>query len=115
MRIPKNPIDRHQFYLDLIEKLEVPSGMQVRYYNIYGKTVHDAYNDAALTALKDGAEFLLTVEDDTFPPSDGFIRLIKKYRESNNKKLIIGGWYPKKSKSREGTPIIIKNDIRQAL
>ena len=101
--------------LPCIEKLEVPSGMQVRYYNIYGKTVHDAYNDAALTALKDGAEFLLTVEDDTFPPSDGFIRLIKKYRESNNKKLIIGGWYPKKSKAREGTPIIIKNDIRQAL
>ena len=98
-----------------IEKLEIPSGMQVRYYNIYGKTVHDAYNDAAITALKDKADYLLTVEDDTFPKPDAFIKLYKKIKSFESDKIILGGWYPKKSPSREGTPIIISNNKREAL
>lgn len=101
--------------LPCIEKLEIPSGMQVKYYNIYGKTVHDAYNDAAVTAIKDGADYLLTVEDDTFPPNDGFIRLYKKYKSLEIEKLILGGWYPKKSASREGTPIVVRDNEREAL
>jgi len=68
-----------------------------------------------LTALKDQAEFMLTVEDDTFPPPDAFVKLINMYRNMGNPKLIVGGWYPKKTMSREGTPIILVGGKRQAL
>ena len=101
--------------LPVLEKLEIPSGTQVKYYNVFGRSVHEAYNDAALTALKDEAEFMLTIEDDTFPPPDAFVKLINHYRSMGNPKLIIGGWYPKKTASREGTPIILTGGKRQAL
>jgi len=101
--------------LPVLEKLEIPSGVQVKYYNVFGRSVHEAYNDAAMTALKDGAEFMLTVEDDTFPPPDAFVKLINHYRTLGNPKVIIGGWYPKKTESREGTPIVLVAGKRQAL
>ena len=101
--------------LPVIEKLEIPSGVQVKYYNIYGRSVHEAYNDAAMTALKDNADFMLTIEDDTFPPTDAFVRLLRHYRSMENPKVILGAWYPKKTESREGTPIVIANGKRQAL
>lgn len=100
--------------LPCIEKLEVPSGVQVKYYNVYGRSVHDAYNDAAMTTVKDHADFMLTVEDDTFPPPDAFIRLIKLFRE-RGPKVIVGGWYPKKQVAREGAPIVLVGGKRQAL
>lgn len=101
--------------LPVLEKLEIPSGVQVKYYNVFGRTVHDAYNDAVMTALKDKADFILTVEDDTFPPSDAFVKLMNHYRNYDNKKSIWGAWYPKKTKSLEGTPIILVDGKRQAL
>lgn len=101
--------------LPVIEKLEIPSGVQVKYYNVYGRSVHEAYNDAAMTALKDNADFMLTIEDDTFPPTDAFVRLLDKYRKLNMPKTILGGWYPKKTASREGTPIVLVGGKRQAL
>jgi hypothetical protein len=101
--------------LPVLEKLEIPSGVQVKYYNVYGRNVHDAYNDAVMTALKDKADFMLSVEDDTFPPSDAFVKLMSHFRNSQNKKIILGGWYPKKTASKEGTPIILIDGKRQAL
>lgn len=101
--------------LPVLEKLEIPSGVQVKYYNVFGRNVHDAYNDAVMTALKDKADFMLSVEDDTFPPPDAFVKLLNHYRNSQNKKIILGGWYPKKTASREGTPIILIDGKRQAL
>lgn len=101
--------------LPVLEKLEIPSGVQVKYYNVYGRNVHDAYNDAVMTALKDKADFMLSVEDDTFPPSDAFVKLMTHFRNSQNKKIILGGWYPKKTASKEGTPIILIDGKRQAL
>lgn len=101
--------------LPVLEKLEIPSGVQVKYYNVFGRSVHEAYNDAAMTALKDNAEFMLTIEDDTFPPPDAFVKLINHYRTLGNPKTILGGWYPKKTESREGTPIILIAGKRQAL
>lgn len=101
--------------LPVLEKLEIPSGVQVKYYNVFGRNVHDAYNDAVMTALKDKADFMLSVEDDTFPPSDAFVKLMTHFRNSQNKKIILGGWYPKKTASKEGTPIILIDGKRQAL
>jgi hypothetical protein len=101
--------------LPVLEKLEIPSGVQVKYYNVFGRNVHDAYNDAVMTALKDKADFMLSVEDDTFPPSDAFVKLMSHFRNSQNKKIILGGWYPKKTASKEGTPIILIDGKRQAL
>jgi len=101
--------------LPVLEKLEIPSGVQVKYYNVFGRSVHEAYNDAARAALDDRAEFMLTIEDDTFPPNDAFVKLINHYRNMNNNKLIIGGWYPKKTESKEGTPIILVAGKRQSL
>lgn len=100
--------------LPCIENLEVPSGIQVKYYNVWGRSVHDAYNDAAMTTVKDHADFMLTVEDDTFPPKDAFVRLVQLYRK-HGPKVVVGGWYPKKQESREGTPIVLCAGKRQAL
>lgn len=101
--------------LPVLENLEIPSGVQVKYYNVFGRSVHEAYNDAAMTALKDQADFMLTIEDDTFPPNDAFVKLLNHYRSMEESKVILGGWYPKKTVSREGTPIILVNGKRQAL
>ncbi len=101
--------------LPVIEKLEIPSGVQVKYYNVYGRSVHEAYNDAAMTALKDNADFMLSIEDDTFPPNDAFVKLMRHFRSMENQKVILGGWYPKKTESREGTPIVLIDGKRQAL
>jgi hypothetical protein len=101
--------------LPVIENLEIPSGVQVKFYNVYGRSVHEAYNDAAMTALKDQTDFILTVEDDTFPPNDAFVKIMNLFKRIGNPKTIIGGWYPKKTESKEGTPIILVAGKRQAL
>lgn len=100
--------------LACLENLVTPSGVQVKYYNVYGRSVHDAYNDAAMTAIKDGADFMLTIEDDTFPPENAFSLLLDMFEEYGPKS-IVGAWYPKKQKPREGTPIVLKNGKRSAL
>lgn len=97
-----------------IEKLDLPAGLQVKVTNVHGMTVDGAYNHAVKIALEDNADFILTVEDDTFPPEDGFVKLFKSYRNSKEK-CIVGGWYPRKNKSRQGTAIIIKDGYRTDL
>ncbi len=97
-----------------IEKLELPVGLQVKITNVHGMGVDAAYNHAVKIALEDGADFILTVEDDTFPPEDGFVKLMKTYRDLDSKS-VVGGWYPRKGKSRQGTAIVIKNGIRTDL
>jgi len=95
--------------LPCVEKLEIPSDIFVKYYNVYGRKVDDAYNDAFMTALSDGANWVLTVEDDTFPYSDALIRL------KNHDLDVVGAWYPKKTPTKEGTPIVLINGKREAL
>ena len=99
--------------LPCLEGLVIPSGMQVKYYNVFGRKVHDAYNDAVMVALKDGVDYMLTIEDDTFPPPDALARLLPICK--SGPKIIAGAWYPKKQPVREGTPIIVKDGKRQAL
>src|SRR6185437_2935189 len=97
-----------------LNNIEIPSGMQIKKYNVFGKPVDEAYNHEAMVAIQDEADFMLTVEDDTFPPPDAFIRLWNLYKESKAK-TIVGAWYPKRQESKEGTPIVIKNGKREAL
>lgn len=99
--------------LPCLENLVIPSGVQAKYYNIYGRSTAEAYNDAAMTLLKDKADFMLTVEDDTFPPPDALVRLLAQLE--GTKKTVIGAWYPKRSEVREGAPIVLKDGKRQAL
>jgi len=97
--------------LPCLEKLVIPSGVQFKVYNVFGRSVADAYNDAMRTALQDGADLVLTVEDDTFPPPDAFARL----RAHMNGRTIAGAWYPKRTEVQEGVPIIVKDGKRQSL
>jgi hypothetical protein len=101
--------------LPVLEKLSIPSGVQIKYLNVFGRSTADAYNDAIQTALEDNADFLLTVEDDTFPPDDGFFKLLQRYREIGDPKVVLGGYYVKKQENREGVHIQIVGGKRQAL
>lgn len=101
--------------LPVLEKLAIPSGVQIKYLNVFGRSTADAYNDAIQTALEDNADFLLTVEDDTFPPDDGFFKLLQRYREIGDPKVVLGGYYVKKQENREGVHIQIVGGKRQAL
>lgn len=92
-----------------LNSLTVPAGIEYRVHNIYGMAVAAAYNDAALIAMGEGADYLLTIEDDTYPPAAGLVKLLQGNTE------IIGGWYPKRQAVREGVPIILKDGKRQAL
>ena len=99
--------------LPCLEGLITPSGCQVKYLNVFGRKVADAYNYAALEFLKDGAHFMVTVEDDTFPPPDALVKLLDYVRK--NPKTCWGGWYLKKQAAREGTPIVVKDGRRAPL
>jgi hypothetical protein len=101
--------------LPVLEKLAIPSGVQIKYLNVFGRSTADAYNDAIQTALEDNAHFLLTVEDDTFPPDDGFFKLLQRYREIGDPKVVLGGYYVKKQENMEGVHIQIVGGKRQSL
>jgi hypothetical protein len=94
--------------LPCIDGLVIPSGVQVKYLNVFGRKIDAAYNYAATELLKDGADFMFCVEDDTFPPPDALVKLLDYCRK--NPKTIWGAWYPKRSEVYEGTPIIIGAD-----
>ena len=89
--------------LNIIRK-NIPQTIQRKYYNCSGRSTAEAYNDIAREFLKDGADLLLVVEDDTFPPPDAFDRL---YAHIKQGKKAVGGWYPKRQERYEGSPIVI--------
>ncbi|MDP3989044.1 MAG: glycosyltransferase [bacterium] len=97
--------------LPCIEGLEMPNGSEIKIYNSWGRPVDDNYNHIVKTALEDRADYIITVEDDTFPPPDALVRLMEVMRK--NPKAAVGAWYPKKEKSRQGVHIIVKNGKRQ--
>lgn len=99
--------------LPCVEDLVIPSGVQVKIYNVWGKSTAEAYNDAVMTLLNDSADFMLTVEDDTFPPPEALTRLLALAREKP--RTIVGAWYPKRNEMREGAPIVIVDGKRQGL
>lgn len=91
----------------------IPTTIMQRVLKIVGFKVDAAYNEAVHQALKDEADYLFTVEDDTFPPADAFIRLLELCEK--NPKSACGGWYPKRSEIRAGAPIILQDGVRRSL
>jgi len=100
--------EQKDFHLPCLDGLITPSGIQVKYYTVHGRKVAAAYNDIVREFMKDGADFLLTVEDDTFPPADALVKLMKHMADG---KRVVGAWYPKRQDAvYEGSPIVIGNN-----
>lgn len=99
--------------LPCAEGLALPSGSEVKLFNCWGRKIDDAYNHIVQTALEDKADYIITIEDDTFPEKNALVFLMELLRK--NPKSAVGAWYPKREKSLEGVPIIIKDGKRQQL
>lgn len=95
-----------------INKIIIPTGVQIKYYNVFGLPVAEAYNNAVQVLLNDGADYMLTVEDDTYAPYFALSRLLDILRE-NKHISAVGAWYPKKSPLREGVHIVLKHGITE--
>lgn len=93
---------------------ELPGTVEYRVYVVNGRPVADAYTDAAIRALDDGAEFLLTVEDDHEIPAGTFERLMDLWRREGPR-AIVGAWYPQRREIRTGAPIVIRAGRREFL
>lgn len=96
-----------------INKIIIPTGVQIKYYNVYGLPIADAYNNAVQVLLSDGADYMLTIEDDTYPSFDALANLLTVLRD-NKHISAVGAWYPKKAPLREGVHIVLKNGVRTA-
>jgi hypothetical protein len=90
--------------LPCLEGVEIPSGVQYKIYNAWGKPVAENYNDMIQTALDDKADYLVTIEDDQVLQPDSLVRLYNKFKELPEKSCL-GAWYPKKEESRQGVHI----------
>jgi|6_EtaG_2_1085325.scaffolds.fasta_scaffold13334_2 hypothetical protein len=99
--------EQKTFKARCIENLIVPSGIQWKIYIAHGRTVAAAYNDIAMEFMKHGGDYLLTVEDDTFPPEDAVVRLLKHIADG---KKVVGAWYPMRNVTGDGVPISIQKD-----
>ncbi|MDP3955830.1 MAG: hypothetical protein Q8Q18_01120 [bacterium] len=96
-----------------IEGLEMPNGSEVKIFNSWGRSVDDSYNHIVQTALEDKADYIITIEDDTFPDKDALVRLMDVLK--NNEDCAVGAWYPKREKSKQGVHIVLKNGKRQQM
>lgn len=107
------PTEKKADRLPCLEQIEIPAGAQIKVFNVYGRKVDEAYNEAVRELLKDGADYLFTVEDDTFPPQGALIKLMQHMRDGLD---AVCAYYPKRIECREGAPIVIGQDgKRQAL
>jgi len=97
--------------LPCIETLAMPNGVELKVLNVWGRAIDDAYNYAVQQALEDHADYILTVEDDTFPQPDAVIKLFEHIRKNPN--TAIGAWYPKRQPGREGVHIQLVDGKRQ--
>jgi hypothetical protein len=99
--------------LPCLDGLELPNNYQFKILNVHGRTIDDAYDYAVQEAIKDDADFMVTVEDDTFPQADAIVRLMQY--AVNDPMGVYGAWYPKRTKTRQGTSIVLKNGKREFL
>ena len=95
------------FTLDCLKSLAIPSGVSFKTYICHGRKVASAYNEIVREFLADGADYLLTIEDDTFPPTDALVKLMKHIADG---KKVVGAWYLKRDGSGEGTPIEMRTE-----
>ena len=100
--------ERKNFKLPCVEGLIIPPYYDYGgVYIAHGRTTAGAYNEIARVFLKSGGDYLLTVEDDTFPEPDAFIRLMEHIKSG---KKVVGAWYPMRDGSGQGVPIITGTD-----
>jgi hypothetical protein len=94
--------------LPCLNGLNWPAGAERKIFNNYGNPVADAYNFIVREALNDEADYLVTVEDDTFPPPEAVVKLLELLRSEQAKgsKCAVGAWYPKKEECSQGVHII---------
>ena len=92
--------------LPCIKGLIIPAGIQVKYYVSHGRKVAAAYNDIVREFLADGADYLLTIEDDTFPPEDALVKLLHHIADG---KKVVGAWYMMRNGTGDGVPIAIND------
>lgn len=110
-------IDREKIERDGLECLkgwEIPGTFERKVYVAHGKPIADAYSDAARTALDDGADFLLCVEDDHLIPAGTFEKIWDVYRSTSGR-AIVGAWYPQRKEPRSGSAIVIAAGQRRYL
>jgi hypothetical protein len=100
--------------LDCLTGWEIPGTFERRLYVVQGKSTADAYNESARTALADGAEFLLCVEDDHLIPAGTFEKIWSTYRGASARS-IIGAWYPQRKEPRTGSAIVVAGGRREFL
>lgn len=98
--------------LPCIENIDRPSGVQYKVFNCWGRSIADAYNEIAREALKDNADYVFTVEDDTFPPPDALFKLLEHARRGVD---AVCGWYPKRQTTPEGAPLIVRDGKRRSM
>lgn len=106
-------IEKAENGLVCLEGLEFPTGAEIKLFNCWGRSVDDAYNHIVETALADKADYIVTIEDDTFPQKDAIVKLFELLKE--NPKSAVGAYYVKKEKSKQGVHIILKNGKRTQL
>jgi len=99
--------------LPCLENLVFPTNIQYKILNVHGRTIDDAYDYAVQQAIEDDVDFLVTIEDDTFPQEDALIKLLQY--ATKDTKSIYGAWYPKRQKIRQGTAIVLKDGKREFL
>lgn len=99
--------------LPCLEGLEFPAGVQVKVFNSFDRPVDENYNNIVQEAINDKADYLVTVEDDTFPQPDAIVKLYELLKQ--NPMSAVGAWYPKKEESRQGVHIILKDGERTQL
>lgn len=110
--IPRAEVERDG--LRCLEGWTLPGTVEQKLYVITGRPVAEAYTDAALTAMQDGADFVLCVEDDHMIPPGAFERLYDVQREAGPR-ACVGAWYPQKTEPRKGAAIVIRDGRREYL
>ena len=89
----------------------LPGTIEQQVYVVTGRPTAEAYTDAALKAMSDNCDYMLTVEDDHLIEPGTFEQLWKIAGESGPQTLV-GAWYPQKKEPRAGAPIIVNNGRR---
>lgn len=96
-----------------VNGLDTVYGSEFVIYNAHSKPVAENYTEIVNYAILEDFDFLITVEDDTYPPKDAFTKLVKLALE--HKDTVIGGWYAKKDASKQSVHLEIKDGIRRPI
>jgi len=103
--------EQASFKVSCIVGLMIPTGIQhSEPYICHGRKVASAYDDIVREALRRGADYLLTVEDDTFPPPDALVKLLRHIADG---KKVVGAWYPKRDGTGDGVPIVLDGNEKR--